>query len=110
MLGAASRLALARLLDRSPSRERSLALAMICQRVICPGSKLETTRLLGQSTLACELGVEGADPDELYAAMDWLCERQERIESRLATRHLEARRSCSMTFPPPTSRVITARW
>jgi Transposase DDE domain len=89
VLAGAGRLGLARLLDRSPSRERDLALAMICQRVICPGSKLETTRLLSQSTLACELGVEGADPDELYAAMDWLSEHQERIESRLAARHLK---------------------
>ena len=89
VLGAAARLGLARLLDRFPSRERDLCLAMICQRVLCPGSKLETSRLLGQSTLASELGVEGADEDELYAAMDWLWERQERIEDRLAGRHLE---------------------
>ena len=33
VLGAAKRLGLARLLDRSPCRERELALAMICQRV-----------------------------------------------------------------------------
>lgn len=89
VLAAAGRLGLARLLDRSRSRERDLCLAMICQRVICPGSKLETTRLIGQSTLASELGVEGADEDQLYAAMDWLGERQERIEERLAGRHLE---------------------
>jgi len=89
VLAGAGRLGLARLLDRSRSRERDLCLAMICQRVISAGSKLETTRLLGQSTLASELGVEGADEDELYAAMDWLCERQERIEDRLAARHLE---------------------
>ena len=88
VLGAAARLGLARLLDRFPSRQRDLCLAMICQRVICPGSKLETSRLIGQSTLASELDVEGADEDELYAAMDWLWERQERIEDRLAGRHL----------------------
>jgi transposase len=45
-------------------------------------------RTLGQSTLASELGVEGADEDDLYAAMDWLLERQARIEDRLAARHL----------------------
>ena len=90
VLGAAARLGLARLLDRFPSRQRDLCLAMICQRLICPGSKLETSRLIGQSTLASELGVEGADEDELYAAMDWLWERQERIEDRLAGRHLAA--------------------
>jgi len=36
------------------------------------GSKLATARLLGQSTLATELGVGGADEDDLYAALDWL--------------------------------------
>jgi hypothetical protein len=84
----ARRLELAKLLDRSPSRQRDLCLAMILGRVISPGSKLETVRTLGQSTLACELGVEGADEDDLYAAMDWLLERQDRIEDRLAGRHL----------------------
>ena len=84
----ARRLELAKLLDRSPSRARDLCLAMIVSRVIAPGSKLSTVRSLGQSTLASELGVEGADEDELYAAMDWLLERQDRIEDRLAKRHL----------------------
>jgi transposase len=87
-LAMARRLGLARLLDRSPSRARDLCLAMILGRVICPGSKLSTVRTLGQSTLASELGVEGADEDDLYAAMDWLIERQARIEDRLAARHL----------------------
>jgi len=88
VLAMTRRLELARLLDRSPSRERDLALAMVCQRVLEPASKLATTRLLGQSTLAAQLGVEGADEDDLYAALDWLGERQERIEQRLARRHL----------------------
>ena len=81
-------LELARLLDRKPSKERSHALAMICQRVLEPGSKLACTRALCQSTLAEELTVEGCDADDLYAAMDWLGERQEEIEARLARRHL----------------------
>lgn len=84
----ARRLELAKVLDRSPSRQRDLCLAMILGRVICPGSKLGMVRTLGQSTLASELGVEGADEDDLYAAMDWLVERQARIEDRLAARHL----------------------
>ena len=87
-LAMARRLELGRLLDRSPSRERDLVLAMICQRVIAPASKLGTVRALGQSTVAEELGVCGVDEDDLYAAMDWLLERQERIEDRLARRHL----------------------
>jgi transposase len=87
-LAMARRLDLAKVLDRSPCRERDLCMAMVLGRVICPGSKLGTIRTLGQSTLAGELGVEGADEDDLYAAMDWLLERQSRIEDRLAARHL----------------------
>jgi hypothetical protein len=87
-LAISGRLELARLLDRSPSRERDLVLAMICQRAIAPASKLATVRAFGQSTLAEELGVADADEDDLYAAMDWLSDRQALIEDRLARRHL----------------------
>jgi transposase len=61
---------------------------MIAQRIIRAGSKLFTSRTLGQSTLAEELHVEGASADALYAAMDWLLERAHGIEQRLARRHL----------------------
>src|SRR5450755_1536747 len=84
----ARRLGLAKLLDRSPCRERDLCMAMIVGRVIGPGSKLGMVRALGQSTLAEELHVVGADEDDLYAAMDWLLERQSQVEDRLAARHL----------------------
>lgn len=87
-LAMARRLELPKLLDRAACRERDLCLAMIVGRVICPGSKLGTVRTLGQSTLASELSVDGADEDDLYLAMDWLLERQDRIEDRLAARHL----------------------
>jgi hypothetical protein len=87
-LSMARRLELPKLLDRSACRERDLCMAMIVGRVICPGSKLGMVRTLGQSTLADELGVEGADEDDLYLAMDWLLERQGQIEDRLARRHL----------------------
>jgi hypothetical protein len=88
-LAMARRLELSRLLDRSPSKQRQLALALLVSRVLAPASKLATARSLAQSTLASELGVEGADEDELYLAMDWLVARQERIERALARRHLE---------------------
>lgn len=88
-LAMARRLQLARLLDRQPSRERDLVLAMVCQRVIAPASKLATARALSLSTLAEELSVEGADEDELYGALDWLLARQQQIEDRLARRHLK---------------------
>jgi hypothetical protein len=87
-LAMARRLGLARLLDRQPSRERDLVLAMICQRVIAPASKLATARALSLSTLADELAVAGADEDQLYGALDWLLARQQKIEDRLARRHL----------------------
>ncbi len=93
VLAMARKLGLARLLDRSPSRQRDLALALVCQRVLCPESKLATSRALSRLTLACELGVEGADQDDLYAAMDWLLERQARIEDQLARRHQAVRAS-----------------
>src|SRR6266508_708135 len=66
----------------------ALVLAMIVQRVLRPGSKLACTRQLSQSTLAGELGLGEVDADELYGALDWLLARQERIEARLARRHL----------------------
>ena len=51
-------------------------------------SKLGMTRAWVDTTLAEDLGVADADEDSLYAAMDWLIERQEAIEKRLAKRHL----------------------
>jgi hypothetical protein len=88
-LAMARRLELARLIDREPSRERELVLAMVVQRLLEPGSKLAMARALSRTTLASELGVEGADQDDLYRALDWLRERQTRIEDGLARRHLK---------------------
>jgi hypothetical protein len=87
-LAMAGRLGLPRLLDPRPSRQRDLCMAMIVGRVISPVSKLGLVRALEQCTLARELGVTGADEDEFYGAMDWLLDRQGRIEDRLARRHL----------------------
>ncbi len=89
VLGTLRKLDLERLIDRRPSRQRDLVVAMIVARLIAPGSKLATTRRWTQSTLADTLGVADASEDELYGAMDWLLARQERIEAGLAKRHLE---------------------
>jgi len=70
-------------------RERDLVVAMIAQRLLMPCSKLETSRLWETTTLGEELGVADADEDDLYGAMDWLLARQDRIEKKLAGRHLE---------------------
>lgn len=69
-------------------RERDLVAGMIAQRVIHPGSKLEATRAWSDTTLGRQLGIEDADVDELYDAMDWLLGRQTRIEKKLGKRHL----------------------
>ncbi len=92
VLGTLRRLGLDRLLDRRASRPRRLAVAMIVARILDPRSKLATARGLGEetgwSTLGDVLELGKADEDDLYAAMDWLLERQGRIEQALAKRHL----------------------
>jgi transposase len=83
------RLDLARCLDSRPSRNRDLVVAMIIARILAPNSKLATTRWWQDTTLPAILGVEDADEGELYGALDWLLQRQGRIEQKLAARHLE---------------------
>jgi hypothetical protein len=91
VLTAMRRLGFDKLIDAKSSRERGLVLAMVAGRIIAPeASKLGMTRAWGDTSLADELGVADADEDCLYAAMDWLMERQEAIEKRLARRHLKA--------------------
>jgi transposase len=82
------KLELDRLISPQRCRERDLVVAMIVQRLIAPCSKLATTRAWHTTTLAEELGVTEATEDDLYEAMDWLLDRQERIEKKLAARHL----------------------
>jgi transposase len=88
VLAAIRRLGLDTVLGAKRSPERDLVLAMIAERLIYPCSKLATTRLWHTTTLAQELEVGEADEEALYAALDWLLERQGRIEKKLAARHL----------------------
>jgi transposase len=88
LLLAIRKLGLDAMISAKRCRERDLVLAMIGEQVLDPCSKLATTRQWHSTTLAEELGVSEATEDELYAAMDWLLERQERIEKKLAARHL----------------------
>ena len=88
LLEAMRRLKLPALIDPRPSPKRDRVLAMIVQRLLHPASKLATTRLWHTTTLAEELSLEDTDEDDLYEAMDWLLERQDRIERKLAKRHL----------------------
>ncbi len=83
------RLGLSRLLSTHRCPQADLVIAMVAARVIAPHSKLATTRWWQTRTLAEDLGVRDASEDDLYLAMDWLVERQEQIETKLAARHLE---------------------
>ena len=69
-------------------RQRDLALALIISRVVKPGSKLSTLTWWADTTLGADLGVTEASTDDIYAAMDWLEDRQDAIEAELARRHL----------------------
>src|SRR6202453_1639460 len=83
----AARLGLPALLGPA-GRQRDLALALIISRVVRPGSKLSTLTWWNDTTLGADLGVADASTDDLYAAMDWLEDRQDAIEADLARRHL----------------------
>jgi hypothetical protein len=69
-------------------RARDLVLALIVSRVVRPASKLATAAWWPDVTLGVDLDVAGASTDEIYAAMDWLLERQDTIEAKLAAKHL----------------------
>jgi transposase len=88
VLTAMRRLGFEKLLAARPSKERSLITALVAYRVLDPLSKLATTRAWSATTLPAELGVAAADENDVYSAMDWLVSRQERIEGKLAKRHL----------------------
>jgi len=85
---AMKRLGFDKLISSNSSRERNLVVAMVAARILEPDSKLATTRWWNNTTLPEDLGVDDADEDELYAAMDWLLDRQGKIEKKLAGRHL----------------------
>jgi hypothetical protein len=89
VLRAMGRLNFRDLLCTRPSREADLVVGMVAARIVAPHTKLATTRWWHTRTLAEDLRIASADEDDLYAAMDWLLERQGTIEKKLAARHLD---------------------
>jgi hypothetical protein len=94
-LGTLRKLGLDRLLSqggRQPKLEVALCVAMIVARLLEPASKLATARVLDDETATCSLGqvlgLGAVDEQQLYGALDWLVEQQQRIEKALARRHL----------------------
>ena len=92
VLGTARQLGLEELIGPGPSRQRDLVTAMAVAQVIAPDSKLAIARGLRDQTAASSLGdvlgAGGCDEDDLYAAMDYLQARQDKIQDALAARHL----------------------
>ena len=92
VLGTLRKLGLDRIIGPDACPERDRVLGMVAARVVHPGSKLGTVRgwaaASARDSLGETLGIADSDENDLYAAMDWLADRQERIEGRLAERHL----------------------
>ena len=92
-LGTARRIGLDRLLGPDGDRCRDLVLALLIGRILDPVSKLAAARTLSPATASSSLGealgLGTVADDELYAALDWLLERQPAIETALARRHLQ---------------------
>lgn len=93
VLGTLRQIGLEHTLASRASRERSLVVAMIVARVLSPASKLATARTLraetAASSLSLELDLQDVAEDELYAALDWLAQRQQKIETQLSRKHLQ---------------------
>ncbi len=94
-LGTLRKLGIDRVISPRPSRRRGLAVAMVVARIVAPGARPATARGLSPEsatdTLGRTPGVGDADGNELHGAMDWLLDRQERIETALAGRRPGAR-------------------
>ena len=97
-LGTVRKIALDRLIlstakDATSRRFCDLVVAMIVDRLIAPRSKLGFVRAVDEASATSSLGVTlGLGPvreREAYDALDWLLDRQPRIEAGLARRHLK---------------------
>jgi transposase len=101
VLGTIRKLGLDSMISSKRCRERDLVIAMITERLIHPCSKLATTRHWHTTTLAGEMSVQDANEDDLYEAMDWLLARKQRIEKKLAERHLSE--GCTVLYDVSSS-------
>jgi transposase len=97
-LGTIRKIALDRLIlsttkDAASRRHCDLIVAMIVDRLVEARSKLGFVRAVDDETAASSLGavlrLGKVQEREAYEALDWLVERQARIENGLARRHLQ---------------------
>jgi Transposase DDE domain len=89
---ALDRLILSTAQDAASRRHCDVVVAMMVDRLIAPRSKLGFVRAVDEETavssLGAVLGLGKVNEREPYDALDWLIERQTRIENGLARRHL----------------------
>jgi transposase len=92
-------------ISSKPSRERDLILSIIVTRLLNPESKLATARGLSSETAFCSLGEElnllNISENDFYEAMDWLIERQDKIQIKLAKKHLS--NGCTLLYDTSSS-------
>lgn len=93
VLGAMKKSGLLGMIDSGNSRERNVVAALVIDRILSADSKLSTVRHCSSETASTTLGeltdVADVSEHECYTAMDWLLERQEKIQRKLAKKHLE---------------------
>jgi len=96
VLGCAKACGAAAWFKQAPPPLRATLMAMVVARILDPGSKLATRRMLSDTTannsLGRILGVDDPGRDDLYDALDWLLAHQDAIERRLAKKHLSGGR------------------
>ena len=80
------------------TRLAKLALFLVLARVAHQGSRLSAVRWAEDHAVAEALGLGRFDEDDLYAALDDLCARQERIEQTLYRHYLKRRASPPALF------------
>ena len=73
------------------TRLAKLALFLVLARVAHQGSRLSAARWAANQAVAEVLGLGSFDEDDLYAALDDLCTRQESIEQTLYRQYLKQR-------------------
>jgi transposase len=99
------RIGLDNCISSKPSRDRDLVLSIIVARLLNPESKLATARGLSLETAFCSLGEElnllNINEDDFYEAMDWLIERQDKIQLKLAKKHLS--NGCTLLYDTSSS-------
>jgi len=75
------------------SKNEKVITALIICRLLGLKSKLSTTNSLlvgsGESAILNLIGLDTLSTDDCYAAMDWLYERQDKIQQKLANKHLK---------------------